>query len=43
MQTFAGAEFETADLSILSIPLGFVLLDGPVAFSVRTAKFVKAE
>lgn len=33
-------EFATADLSILSVPFGFVFLDGPVAFSVRTARFV---
>ena len=33
-------EFETADLRILSVPLGFVFLDEPVSFSVRTAQFV---
>ena len=37
------AEFETADLSSLSTPLGFVFFDGPVAFSVRTAKFIRAD
>jgi hypothetical protein len=37
------AEFETADLSILTVPLGFVFIDGPVAFSVRTAKFIKSD
>jgi hypothetical protein len=37
------AEFETADLSILSVPLGFVFLETPVSFSVRTARFVKAD
>ena len=37
------AAFETADLSILSVPLGFVFIDRPVAFSVRSAKFVKAD
>jgi hypothetical protein len=37
------AEFETADLSILSVPLGFVFLDRPVAFSVRSAKFIRAD
>jgi hypothetical protein len=36
-------EFETANLSILSVPLGFVFLDEPVAFSLRTARFVKAD
>ena len=36
-------EFETADLSILSVPLGFVFFEEPVAFSVRTARFVKAD
>ena len=36
------AEFETADLSILSVPLGFVFDDEPVAFSVRSARFVRA-
>ena len=34
-------EFETADLSILSVPLGFVFLEEPVSFSIRTARFVK--
>jgi len=37
------AEFETADLSILTNPLGFVFSEEPVSFSVRTAKFVKAD
>lgn len=37
------AEFETADLSILSTPLGFVFFEEPVSFSVRTAEFVKAD
>jgi len=36
------AEFETADLSILSVPFGFVFFEEPVAFSIRTAEFVKA-
>lgn len=37
------AEFETADLSKLSTPFGFVFLEEPVAFSVRAATFVKTE
>jgi hypothetical protein len=37
------SEFKTADLRILSIPLGFVFLEEPVSFSVRTARFVKAD
>lgn len=37
------AEFKTADLNILSVPLGFVFLETPVSFSVRTARFVKAD
>jgi hypothetical protein len=37
------AEFETANLSILTSPLGFVFSEEPVSFSVRTAKFVKAD
>ncbi|MFZ9023044.1 MAG: hypothetical protein ACO2ZA_08150, partial [Litorivicinaceae bacterium] len=36
-------EFETADLTILSVPLGFVFLEEPVAFSIRSARFVKSE
>ena len=36
-------EFETADLSVLAVPLGFVFFEDPVSFSVRTARFVKAE
>lgn len=35
--------FETADLRILSTPLGFVFFEEPVAFSVRTARFVRAD
>ena len=35
--------FETADLRILSTPLGFVFFEEPVAFSVRTARFVTAD
>ena len=35
------AEFETADLSILATPVGFVFLEGPVSFSVRTARFIE--
>jgi hypothetical protein len=37
------AEFKTADLSILSVPLGFVFFEEPVAFSVRTAKFTRGD
>lgn len=37
------AEFETADLKILSIPFGFVFFEDAVSFSVRTAKYVKAD
>lgn len=37
------AEFETADLSILTIPLGFVFFEEPVSFSVRTARLVKSD
>jgi hypothetical protein len=37
------ADFETADLSILYTALGFVFLEEPVSFSVRTAKFVKTD
>lgn len=37
------AEFKTADLTKLSIPLGFIFLDEPVSFSVRTAKFVNTD
>jgi hypothetical protein len=37
------ADFETADLSILFAALGFVFLEEPVSFSVRTAKFVKTD
>lgn len=37
------AEFETADLSILTIPLGFVFFEEPVSFSVRNARLVKAD
>lgn len=37
------AEFETADLTMLSVPLGFVFLDGPVSFSIRNARFVKRD
>lgn len=36
-------EFKTADLSILSTPLGFVFFEEPVSFSVRTAKFITAD
>ncbi len=34
------AEFKTADLSILSVPLGFVFFEEPVSFSIRNAKFI---
>jgi hypothetical protein len=37
------SEFKTADLSILSVPVGFVFFDEPVSFSVRTAKFIRAD
>ncbi|MBT8068733.1 MAG: hypothetical protein KJO09_15930 [Gammaproteobacteria bacterium] len=37
------AEFETADLSILSVPLGFVFDEDAVSFAVRTAKYVKTD
>ena len=37
------SEFKTADLSILSIPFGFVFFEEPVSFSVRTAKFIRAD
>jgi len=37
------ADFETADLSILFTAVGFVFLEEPVAFSIRTARFVKEE
>jgi hypothetical protein len=36
-------EFETADLRILSIPVGFVFFEEPVSFSVRNARFIKAD
>lgn len=36
-------EFKTADLSILSVPVGFVFFEEPVSFSVRTAKFIKSD
>jgi hypothetical protein len=35
--------FETADLRILLTPLGFVFFEEPVAFSVRTARFVRVD
>ena len=35
--------FETADLRILFTPLGFVFSEEPVAFSVRTARFVRVD
>lgn len=35
--------FETADLRILFTPLGFVFFEEPVAFSVRTARFVRVD
>jgi hypothetical protein len=35
--------FETADLSILSVPLGFIFFDEPVSFAVRNARFVKSD
>ncbi len=37
------AEFETADLTILWVPVGFVFFEDPVSFSVRTIKFVRTE
>ena len=37
------AEFKTADLKILAVPLGFVFLEEPVSFSMRTARFISAE
>lgn len=36
-------DFKTADLEILTVPFGFVFAEEPVAFSVRTAKFIKAD
>ena len=36
-------EFETADLTILSVPFGFVFFEEPVSFSVRTARFIEAD
>ena len=36
------AEFKTADLSILALPVGFIFLEEPMSFSVRTARFIKA-
>jgi hypothetical protein len=37
------AEFETADLSILAIPVGLVFFEEPVSFSIRTARFIEAD
>ena len=37
------AEFKTADLKILAVPLGFVFYQDALSFSVRTAKFVKTD
>ena len=37
------ADFETADLSNLFTALGFVFSEEPMAFSIRTAKFVKTD
>ena len=37
------ADFETADLSSLYTALGFVFLEEPMSFSIRTAKFVKTD
>ena len=35
--------FETADLEILRAALGFIFFEEPLSFSIRTAKFAKAE
>jgi hypothetical protein len=35
-------EFETADLRVLTVPLGFVLFEDPVSFSIRNASFIKS-
>jgi hypothetical protein len=37
------ADFETADLEILTIPFGFVFYQEPVAFSVRSVKYTKSD
>jgi len=37
------AEFETADLSILAIPVGLVFFEEPVSFSIRTARFIETD
>jgi hypothetical protein len=37
------ADFETADLEILTMPLGFVLYEEPVSFSIRSAKYIKPD
>ena len=37
------AEFKTADLMILTVPLGFVFFEEPVAFSVRSVQYVRPE
>ena len=37
------SEFETANLEILSVPVGFVFFEEPVSFSVRTARFIRAD
>jgi hypothetical protein len=37
------AEFRTADLSILAVPVGFIFFEEPMSFSVRTARFIEKD
>ena len=37
------ADFKTADLVILTVPFGLVFYEEPVAFSVRSVKYVKPD
>lgn len=37
------AEFETANLEFLSVPLGLIFDEDPVSFSIRNARFVEAD
>jgi hypothetical protein len=37
------AEFRTADLSILAVPVGFIFFEKPMSFSVRTARFIEKD
>ena len=37
------AEFTTADLSILAVPVGFIFFEKPMSFSVRTARFIEKD